>query len=59
MNMDLPRTNGVQIRNDRHIAENALKPGDLVFFKTSSLSIQRLNDKTKATFSFYSTPLLS
>jgi len=38
MNMDLPRTTGEQMRNGYHIAKNALKPGDLVFFKTSRSS---------------------
>lgn len=35
MNKDLPRTTGQQIHNGYHIAQNELKPGDLVFFKTS------------------------
>lgn len=35
INMDLPRTTGEQIHNGQHIAQSELKPGDLVFFKTS------------------------
>ncbi|MCS2147132.1 NlpC/P60 family protein [Scandinavium manionii] len=35
MNMSLPRTTGEQINHGFHIAQNELKPGDLVFFKTS------------------------
>ncbi|HEX4502036.1 MAG TPA: NlpC/P60 family protein [Scandinavium sp.] len=35
MSMNLPRTTSEQIHNGYHIAQNQLKPGDLVFFKTS------------------------
>jgi lipoprotein Spr len=35
MNMNLPRTTSQQIHNGYHIAQDELKPGDLVFFKTS------------------------
>jgi len=31
----LPRTTFQQIRNGRKVSKNNLKPGDLVFFKTS------------------------
>ena len=34
--MSLPRTTGEQIRNGFHISKDELKPGDLVFFKTSA-----------------------
>lgn len=35
MDKDLPRTTGQQIHNGYHISQNELKPGDLIFFKTS------------------------
>lgn len=35
MSMDLPRTTGEQMRNGYRISKGELKPGDLVFFKTS------------------------
>jgi lipoprotein Spr len=35
MKMELPRTTSEQLHNGHHIAQNELKPGDLVFFKTS------------------------
>lgn len=35
MQMMLPRTTGEQIRNGVLISQDNLKPGDLVFFKTS------------------------
>ena len=38
ISMALPRTTGEQIRNGYQIAKASLKPGDLVFFKTSASS---------------------
>ncbi|MBB1200690.1 glycoside hydrolase [Enterobacteriaceae bacterium 89] len=36
VSMNLPRTTGEQIHNGFHINKEELKPGDLVFFKTSA-----------------------
>lgn len=36
MRMDLPRTTGEQMHNGYRISKGELKPGDLVFFKTSA-----------------------